>query len=97
MSALRRAFLWCFTCRRTGRIVVGQFPNLSITLFGIGSMAEWLLAPEGQAGAVLRFATRACLAWWAADELLRGVNPWRRMLGAGVLVYLATMVWGRFG
>jgi hypothetical protein len=22
---------------------------------------------------------------WAVDELARGVNPWRRMLGAGAL------------
>jgi hypothetical protein len=26
------------------------------------------------------------LLWWAADEVLRGVNPWRRMLGGGMLV-----------
>jgi hypothetical protein len=23
--------------------------------------------------------------WWAGDEVLRGVNPFRRLLGAGVL------------
>jgi hypothetical protein len=24
--------------------------------------------------------------WWAVDEIVRGVNPWRRFLGAAVLV-----------
>ena len=26
------------------------------------------------------------LRWWAVDEVFRGVNPWRRLLGAGGLV-----------
>jgi hypothetical protein len=25
------------------------------------------------------------LVWWAVDELIRGVNPWRRFLGGAVL------------
>jgi len=25
------------------------------------------------------------LIWWAVDELIRGVNPWRRLLGGAVL------------
>jgi hypothetical protein len=29
------------------------------------------------------------LVVWAADELARGVNPFRRILGAGVLTVLA--------
>jgi hypothetical protein len=24
---------------------------------------------------------------WAADEIVRGVNPWRRCLGAAVIAY----------
>ena len=32
--------------------------------------------------------TSSLLAWWAADEVLRGVNPWRRCLGAAVLAML---------
>jgi len=27
----------------------------------------------------------AGLVWWAIDELFRGVNPWRRLLGGAVL------------
>jgi hypothetical protein len=29
------------------------------------------------------------LGWWAVDEVLRGVNPWRRLLGTAVLAGLA--------
>jgi hypothetical protein len=33
------------------------------------------------------------LLWWATDEVLRGVNPWRRLLGTVVLgVELANLV-----
>jgi len=32
---------------------------------------------------------------WALDELVRGVNPWRRILGGGVLVWqVAELVTG---
>jgi hypothetical protein len=31
----------------------------------------------------------ASIAVWAADEILRGVNPFRRLLGGAVLGWLA--------
>ncbi len=44
------------------------------------------------AGSIVGFwadmASRVFLIWWAGDELLRGVNPWRRCLGAAVLIGL---------
>ena len=91
-SGLRRAFDWTFRDRRTGAVTIAQAPNLSLWLFGIASLAEWLLrptGPTGPTGAAIRAAAALCLAWWALDELLRGVNPWRRGLGAAVLVYEA--------
>lgn len=31
---------------------------------------------------------------WAADEVVRGVNPWQRCLGAAVAAYvLTTVLW----
>jgi hypothetical protein len=44
------------------------------------------LDPAGTAGSALRVIATGGLLWWAADEVLRGVNPWRRMLGGGMLV-----------
>ena len=35
---------------------------------------------------VLTVLSTGALLVWAADEVLRGVNPFRRLLGAGVLV-----------
>ena len=29
----------------------------------------------------LRVVGLAALGWWAVDEVVRGVNPWRRLLG----------------
>jgi hypothetical protein len=49
-----------------------------------------LVAPEGRAGLLLRGLGALALAYWALDEIIRGVNPWRRCLGA---IVLAGVVW----
>jgi hypothetical protein len=33
----------------------------------------------------LQLVAALALGWWALDEIGRGVNPWRRLLGAVVL------------
>jgi hypothetical protein len=43
------------------------------------------VVPDGAVTAVTAVGTVA-LVVWALDELVRGVNPFRRLLGAGVLV-----------
>lgn len=83
-----RAIDWCFRDRATDRIVVGQFPNLALVLFLVLAGAQALFRPEGHAGLALALAKGAALGWWAVDEVVRGVNPWRRFLGGGVLVFL---------
>ncbi|MDN3590732.1 hypothetical protein QWZ12_08905 [Methylobacterium adhaesivum] len=80
---------WFLRNRRTGEITIGQWPNASLTLFGLCAGIDWAFAPAGQAGTILRGVGTAALIVWAADELVRGVNPWRRLLGAGMLVALA--------
>jgi hypothetical protein len=32
------------------------------------------------------------LIFWALDEVVRGVNPWRRFLGVAVLIYEVSTV-----
>jgi hypothetical protein len=39
----------------------------------------------GQHHAALQLVAALALGWWALDEIGRGVNPWRRLLGAVVL------------
>lgn len=78
---------WLFRNRTTGHITLAQPPNLSLIIFTLLAVARWLFAPAGVAGAVVGGAAGVALAWWSIDELIRGVNPFRRMLGAGVLAW----------
>lgn len=86
MAAFRRALDWTFRSRVDGRITVGQWPNLPLWLFIGLTAAGFALDPAATPGRAVRAAALLCLVWWALDELIRGVNPWRRFLGAAVLV-----------
>ena len=86
---LWRAIDWTFRDRRTGAYTIAQAPNLALWLFGAVTLAGWLAPSTGTWATAARLAATACLVWWALDELLRGVNPWRRGLGAAVLVFEA--------
>lgn len=70
-----------FRNRQTGQITIAQFPNIALWVF-IATVVLRRVVPDGGA---LRCALGgigvAALAWWAVDELFRGVNPWRRLLG----------------
>ena len=82
---MRRAIDWMFRSRRTGRITIAQFPNTALWLFLVAAFLRGLFHPDGRPGTVLAVAATVGLTWWALDEVLRGVNPWRRLLGAAVL------------
>lgn len=85
-SPARRAFRWCFADRDTGRIVIAQAPNTAL-LVVLGALGvEVLFKPDGTGGRVVAAAKTASLTYWSFDEILRGANPWRRTLGAVVLV-----------
>ena len=86
-SGLDDAFRWLFEDRRTGKIVVGQTPNLPLILFVCAFAADAALKPQGAAGTVLRGVKVSSLSYWALDELVRGVNPFRRIGGAAVLAF----------
>jgi hypothetical protein len=73
---------WLFRDRRTGRIVVAQAPNLPLWIFLATVVARWFVDESTGAFDVLRGVALAALGWWAVDEVVRGVNPWRRFLGA---------------
>jgi hypothetical protein len=51
----------------------------------VGVLAQVGRGRGGQ-GVVLDAVATAALLVWAVDEVLRGVNPFRRLLGGGVLV-----------
>ena len=79
---------WLFRSRVTGRYTVAQMPNLPLLLFVGFRIAQALVSPHGTAHDVLRWSAIVALALWGADEVVRGVNPFRRILGASVLASL---------
>ncbi len=94
MAVLRQALDWTFRSRIDGRITVGQWPNLPLWLFLGLTAAGFALDPTGAPGRAVRAGALLCLAWWALDEVFRGVNPWRRFLGALGLLGLAISLAG---
>ena len=94
-SGITRGLRWLFVNRQTGRITVAQRPNLSLSLFLLAWVARVLLRPTGRAGDVLQLVGAGALAWWSTDELVRGVNPFRRILGLVVLVATVSSVAAR--
>ena len=81
-----KAIDWVFRSRGTGRITIAQWPNVALIVFVLARSLEGLLDPETPWSTVLRGVETVAIVWWSVDELVRGVNPWRRLLGAGVLV-----------
>lgn len=91
MGALQRGVDWWFRDRRTGEIVIGQRPNAPILVFVAAWAARRLLDPDGVLDTALEVTATVALVVWALDEVVRGVNPWRRLLGATVLVALVVL------
>jgi hypothetical protein len=83
---IRRTVDWWFRDRDTGRIVVAQVPNLPLAIFLAGFVVDHAVHPAGTMGTAVHAIELLALAWWAGDEILRGVNPWRRAIGAVALV-----------
>ena len=79
---------WMFRSRSTGRITLAQLPNWRLGVWLLASLVMWLADPQGWVRAVLVVVASAALALWAGDELLRGVNPFRRLLGLATLAWL---------
>ncbi len=78
-----------FRNRATGEITVAQFPNVAISIYLITVVLRWFMPSNS----VLDWIAAGALAWWAIDELFRGVNPWRRLLGLlGCVVVVSNVV-----
>ena len=79
---------WMFRSRDTGRIVLGQSPNLAQKIFTSTTLVGVLL-PHSRVRTSAGSVAVLSLAVWGVDELVRGVNPFRRILGAVSLLTLA--------
>jgi hypothetical protein len=91
-AVVRRFLLWCFRNRETGAITVAQTPNLALTVFLVATAILWLMHPNGTLSTVAKVVATGSLIVWALDEVVRGVNPWRRFLGVAVLIYVVSTV-----
>src|SRR3984893_3307359 len=86
-AVVRRLLLWCFRNRETGAIAVAQTPTLALSVFLVATAILWLMHPNGTISTVAKVVATGSLIVWALDEVMRGVNPWRRFLGVAVLIY----------
>lgn len=77
---------WLFRDRRTGGITIAQFPNPPLIVFLVAAAVRLVADPLGTVGDVVWVVGFVALLVWALDEIVRGVNPWRRILGTVVLV-----------
>jgi hypothetical protein len=66
--------------------VVVQKPNAPLWVFLVSSVIRRVVHPHGGLGAVVNAVVVISLLVWAIWELARGVNPFRRILGAVVAV-----------
>ncbi len=76
---------WWFRNRETGEITIGQPPNTYARVAGGLWLARKVWRGKGTVAQVLMVAETGALALLGADELVRGVNPWRRLIGATTL------------
>jgi hypothetical protein len=77
---------WLFRNRRTGEITIAQAPNAPLIIWLVATVINLIFDPSGTTGTVLTVIRTGALIIWAGDELIRGVNPFRRMVGTVVLI-----------
>ena len=84
-SGVRALSRWAFRNRQTGQITIAQFPNVALWVFLATAALRWA-GVRGTVRSFVGWIGVVALAWWAVDEVVRGVNPWRRLLGCGGIV-----------
>ena len=82
---------WFFRDRATGKVTVAQFPNAPLWVFIILTAGRLIFHPAGLLPTVTSIVGAAALITWAVLEIGWGVNPFRRMLGAVVLIAAIAM------
>ena len=73
---------------------VAQRPNAPLIAACLGLIISWILSSGSTAYALARAVFYVGLAVWAWLELSDGVNPFRRFLGAGGLLYVLVSLTG---
>ena len=88
-----RSFVrWWFENRETGELTVAQFPNWPLFATGLAAVTHRIVDDGSRIQAITGFVGPLLWIYWAGDELIRGVNPWRRVLGVLVLLWQVSQV-----
>jgi len=95
-AAPRRALDWLLRNRHTGRWTLGQRPNVPLVVALVAMAVHRFGDVQGTAGTVVAVTGYGALLVWAGDEIVRGVNPFRRLLGTAVAVGLALSALARW-
>ena len=64
---------------------MAQWPNIPLFVLVALTLGSHIVHPRGSAGVLTRVLSVVTLLVWAFDELVRGVNPFRRILGCLVI------------
>jgi len=78
---------WLFRSRETGKLTVAQLPNAPLIVFFAAIAFRWIFDPTRTVGTIVTAVAAVALMIWAGDEVIRGVNPWRRILGGAILTF----------
>jgi hypothetical protein len=70
----------------SGDVVVMQPPNAPLLVWLAASALRWVFSPDGTFGTALAVIGTVSLVIWSLLEIARGDSPFRRALGALVLV-----------
>ncbi len=89
---MRKFLVWFFRNRETGEVTIVQAPNLALWIVIAAGALLWFLPKPAGPHSALEIVFKGVLIFWAIDEIVRGVNPWRRCLGAAVLAYELTTI-----
>jgi hypothetical protein len=73
----------------TGQWAIVQLPNVPLAIFLVATIVRRVVHPHGAGGTAVTVVGAVSLAWWAVDEIARGDSPFRRVLGAVVLLSLS--------
>ena len=79
---MQRDLGWFFRNPETGELVVAQLPNPPLLVWLAGTALQLVVDDSP----LLEAVTTLGLIWWAILELVEGESPFRRVLGAVVLV-----------
>jgi hypothetical protein len=70
-----------FVNGRTGGLTVAQWPNVALSVSIALSITRRFIIQKEAPETTLGLLSAVAMIVWAVDEFVRGVNPFRRILG----------------